>query len=156
MSPPRPLLGSGLLFLAQLDSPEQDMPSGTGRWPDPLREVWKNPGGRAPGQAPEGSSWALSATLQQRAQAHTLSDTKGRGRALAGDSAAPAPGLGIATNGCLARSKPPPHTGPPLPHPQLKGLGLDPVTILAFHDITYLGDPSESPVLPLAQTLHKL
>lgn len=87
MCPPHPLLGSGLcglLFLVQLDSPEQNMPGGTGRWLHPLREVQKNPGGRAPGQAPEGSSWALSATLHPRAQAHALSDTKGRGRALAG------------------------------------------------------------------------
>lgn len=73
MSPPRPLPGSGLcglLFLVQLDSPRQDMPGGPGRWPGSLREVWKNPGGRAPGRAPEGSSRALSAILRRRAQAH--------------------------------------------------------------------------------------
>lgn len=91
MSPPRPLPGSGLcglLFLVQLDSPRQDMPGGPGRWPGSLREVWKNPGGRAPGRAPEGSSRALSATLQRRAQAH-----EGRGTS---------PGWGLSGPGARA------------------------------------------------------
>lgn len=50
-------------LLIQLDSSKQSTPGGTGRWPSLLREVWKNPGSREPGRAPQSSSWAFSATL---------------------------------------------------------------------------------------------
>lgn len=64
------------LVLVQLDSPQQDMPGGTGRRPGLLREMWKNPKSRNRAKVPRAPARPSLPPPNKGNKADALSETR--------------------------------------------------------------------------------